>query len=273
MPKKKQKLELSGSPPVKLTETKFFREWHEVLKPADAGRLWRKFKNQKDLPALDFSFEVSAVFSANIEGNSVDLNAFANSKFDPALAKFRRKEIAEINALIEAYQFARSHRLNEKNLLAAHALATKTILPKPARGRYRTTQVFVLSQAGVEYAALEPEFVAEKMSELLSDAKQLLKSTLSTNKTFYHAALLHLIFAHVHPFSDGNGRIARLLEKWFLAELLGEEAWHIPSEKYYREHLNEYYRNIKLGPNYYLLNYDRCIDFLMMLVRCLSWSC
>jgi hypothetical protein len=55
--------------------------------------------------------------------------------------------------------------------------------------------------------------------------------------------------------------MARLVEKWFLAEWLGVDAWHIPSEKYYRQHLAAYYRNIKLGVNYYVLDYDRSCHF------------
>lgn len=85
-------------------------------------------------------------------------------------------------------------------------------------------------------------------------------------EVFYHASFIHLIFVHIHPFSDGNGRAARLLEKWFLAQKIGEIAWGIQSEKYYKEHQSEYYDNINLGVNYYELDYDRCIPFLLMLV-------
>jgi Fic family protein len=72
---------------------------------------------------------------------------------------------------------------------------------------------------------------------------------------------------HIHPFSDGNGRAARLLEKWFLAEKLGVKFWAISSEKYYKENQKDYYKNINLGVNFYELNYDKCIDFLEMLPK------
>ena len=33
---------------------------------------------------------------------------------------------------------------------------------------------------------------------------------------FVQASLLHLLFVSIHPFQDGNGRIARLLHSWIL---------------------------------------------------------
>ncbi len=82
--------------------------------------------------------------------------------------------------------------------------------------------------------------------------------------------MIHLKLAHIHPFRDGNGRAARLIEKWFIAEKLGNDFWKILSEKYYKEHQPEYYNNINLGVNYYELNYDKCIPFLLMLPGCLK---
>ena len=82
-------------------------------------------------------------------------------------------------------------------------------------------------------------------------------------------ALVHYQFEAIHPFSDGNGRAARLLEKWFLAECLNREVWKLPSEKYYKEHQERYYGTINLGVNFYELDYDRCLPFLEMLPQCL----
>jgi Fic family protein len=64
---------------------------------------------------------------------------------------------------------------------------------------------------------------------------------------------------------DGNGRSARLLEKWFLASKLGKAAWSVNSEKYYWDHRPAYYQHIALGFNYYALHWERCIHFLLML--------
>ena len=84
------------------------------------------------------------------------------------------------------------------------------------------------------------------MVELFADIKYLLGSHLSQGEVFYYAALIHLIFVHIHPFADGNGRSVRLLEKWFLTSKLGREVWKLSSEAYYFEHRREYYENINL---------------------------
>ncbi len=253
-----------------LTDHSYKDEWLTALGKARPAKLWPRFVESDKHPTIKFSVEASAVYSSTIEGNSIDLNFFLNSKLDPASRRFKAKERHEIEDLIAAYDFARSHALNEKNLLAAHAKLSARWLPKSERGRYRRQLMFVYSQAGIEYAAVEPEFVAEKMAELFADVAELRKAQLSIDEVFYHAALLHLIFVHIHPFQDGNGRAARLLEKWFLASHLGSKAWQIPAEQFYAEHRAEYYRNIKIGLNYYLLDYRRCVPFLAMLANALE---
>ncbi len=74
------------------------------------------------------------------------------------------------------------------------------------------------------------------MSELFVDINYLLGESLDPLETFYFASLIHLVFVHIHPFPDGNGRSARLLEKWFITSKLGDEFWKLSSEKYYKEH-------------------------------------
>jgi Fic family protein len=104
------------------------------------------------------------------------------------------------------------------------------------------------------------------MGKLFTDIDMLLKVELSIEEVFFFASMIHLVLVKIHPWNDGNGRGARLLEKWFLAEKLGEKAWFVQSEKYYYEHHNAYYDNIRaLGSEYDLLDYGRAIGFLVML--------
>jgi Fic family protein len=70
--------------------------------------------------------------------------------------------------------------------------------------------------------------------------------------------------AHIHPYIDGNGRIARLVEKCFLSKHIGNIAWYLPLEQLYFENRKEYYTNLNIGPNFKELDYDKAIDFLLM---------
>lgn len=74
----------------------------------------------------------SAVYSFNIEGNSIDLNSYMN--FDLNKEKFKvGKEIKEIEDLVEAYEFAQTNNLTEKNLLNCHKIFFKTLLIRRKR--------------------------------------------------------------------------------------------------------------------------------------------
>jgi Fic family protein len=252
-----------------IDDKRYLRRLVKQLKPLDPAVLWSDFAARDDLPPLTFSFQASAVYSSNIEGNTMDLDSFMNSKLDRRGRAFKAKERKEIETLVEAYQFARKHALSEKNFLKAHAILAKPLLPKSQQGKYRDQLMFVYSQYGIEYAAVEPELVAQKMQVVFEDLKSLKRQSQDTASIFYHASLVHLVFVHIHPFQDGNGRAARLLEKWFLSNYLGKRAWQIPSEQYYKEHLAKYYKNIKIGLNYHDLNYDLGVPFLTMLVKSL----
>ena len=84
--------------------------------------------------------------------------------------------------------------------------------------------------------------------------------------------MLHLVFVKIHPFNDGNGRTARLLEKWFLAEKLGEKAYLFQSERYYYENYRQYYNTIrKLGLEYEELKYANAMSFLKILPQSLNF--
>lgn len=132
--------------------------------------------------------------------------------------------------------------LNKKNIENAHELLSKHLVAKNWQGRIRKQNMYVTTLDGkIEYVAATPQEVETEMKKFYRDVDTLVSAKLNINEVFFFASLIHLVFVKIHPFNDGNGRTARLLEKWFLAQKLGDKAWFISSEKHYYEHHQIYY--------------------------------
>lgn len=252
---------------MKISEKKYFEEYSSAI-GKQVNALIEEFDFSEERGNFEYLTKSSAVYSSNIEGNSIDLNSFMN--YELSKEKFKAsKEIKEIENLISAYGFAQKNMITENNFLSCHKTSSETLLAKSKRGKYRVEPVGVFGRAGLSYMAVEPEFVAARMKDFFVELQDLLSADLSKEEVFYFAAFIHLRFVHIHPFRDGNGRMARLLEKWFVAEKLGASFWRIPSEEFYKNNQRRYYKAINLGVNFYELDYDGCVDFLTLLPNCL----
>jgi Fic family protein len=223
---------------------------------------------QIEMPVDYFQFykSVSSVYSSKIEGEDIDFDSYFKHKF--LKVKFKPDYTRKADDLFAAYDFIDSNKLSLENVQKTHSILSSKLLPKSQRGLIRTNPMFVInSDDRIEYVAASPEIVKQELRKLFDDINTLLKSDLNQFEIFYYAALLHLVFVKIHPFQDGNGRTARLIEKWFLIEKIGQKATSIQLEKNYFKKLNDYYLNIKkLGLEYEELDYSKSLDFLLMTV-------
>ncbi len=214
---------------------------------------------------LQFLLDSSAVYSSNIEGNSLDLSSFLNSRMAPK--KHRPKEVEEIEDLVLAYEFARKHDLNEKNFLIIHKILSKEFVSLSRQGIYRQEPVGVFSSSGLEYMAVESHLVKQEMHELFEIVTALLNKKSVPAEKFFWANWFHLMIALIHPFSDGNGRTARLCEKWFLAQALGNNMFVLQNEELYWKYLKQYYASLKLGANYWEVDMKKAKPFFSLLPK------
>ncbi|MFD2201959.1 Fic family protein [Shivajiella indica] len=240
----------------------------EYLKKVPKG-LNHAFEALKDaeISTDSFSFytSVSSVYSSKIEGEAIELDSYIkHKKFG---IEFSPDYTRKIDDLYDAYSFAKVNELNNETIAQAHSLLSKNILTKNRQGKYRLQNMYVSTPDGrIEYVAASPFELEAEMEKFYTDLTLLLKTEMSIEEAFFYASMIHLVFVKIHPWNDGNGRSARLYEKWFLAEKLGYKAWFIQSEKMYYNQHQTYYSNIRLlGFEYPTLDYNKALPFLLML--------
>jgi Fic family protein len=236
------------------------------LVPKDLQKAFDQL-SEAELSTDTFSFytSVASVFSSKIEGESIDLDSYIkHKKFS---VEFQPDYTKKTDDLYNAYIFAQHNPLNSDSVSEAHKLLSKHLVTESQQGKYRSQNMYVTTDDGrIEYVAASPFEVKEEMEKFYADMMHLIQEPMNIKEAFFFAAMAHLIFAKIHPWIDGNGRTARLIEKWFLSEKLGKKAWYLQSEKNYYRHHQLYYKNLRsLGLEYDQLDYSKALPFLLML--------
>lgn len=105
-------------------------------------------------------------------------------------------------------------------------------------GRYRPGLIFVRDEKKQQnvYEGPDPDLVPKLMSELMEELNQH-----SGMPAMIKAAMGHLNLVMIHPFSDGNGRMARILQTLILARERIIEPPFCSIEEYLGRFTQEYY--------------------------------
>jgi Fic family protein len=249
---------------LKILKVSLISEYKAALKESPFDKMDRMDKPEIPVNYFEFYKSVSSVYSSRIEGEDIDYDSYFKHKF--LNVKFKPDYTRRVDDLYAAYDYIDQHELTLENVKKAHSILSSNLLPESQQGLLRPNPMFVLnSKDEIEYVAATPEIVLQELGKLFHDVEMIRKADLDPFEVFYYASFLHLVFVKIHPFQDGNGRIGRLIEKWFLIEKIGEDAGSIQLEKNYFLKLEEYYSNIKkLGLEYEELDYGQSLDFLLM---------
>jgi Fic family protein len=247
--------------------SKLLDNYTSTVKDSPLDKIKKLIKLEIPVDYFQFYKSVSSVYSSKIEGEDIDFDSFYKHKF--LNVKYKPDYTKRVDDLNAAYDFIDNHTLNFTNVKKTHSILSSSLLPKSQQGLIRTNPMFVInSEDKIEYVAANPDIVNQEIGKLFQDIISLKKVKLNPFEIFYYASLIHLVFVKIHPFQDGNGRTARLIEKWFLIEKIGKKAASVQLEKNYYKNLKDYYSNIKkLGLEYENLDYSKSLDFLLMTVK------
>lgn len=252
---------------------KYFPDFKKQL-PVDISAALKSV-DEIEMTTQTFTFytSVAVISSSKIEGEPIELDSYIKHKMQDI--EYLPELVEKPNDLYRAYLFARQNKLTSQNFLQSHALLSEHLLPVKWRGAYRKGQMVVLEHntGRIQFEAAPFGIVEDEMKKLWQDIDELINKNPAVEEVFYYASFIHAAFVAIHPFTDGNGRAARLLEKWFLAAHIGERAWYIQSEKFYYLHVNEYYKNLnRLGMFYEKIDYSKADLFLQMLPQSIAYK-
>ncbi|MCL2046615.1 MAG: Fic family protein [Oscillospiraceae bacterium] len=132
-----------------------------------------------------------------------------------------------------------SNIISEKNIYSLYEIAIGQFLDENDRllpgEHYRNDSVFVVGQH-IDHTGLQHWKLPEYMNKFVSFIQE--KSHFND---LLKAAVIHFYFAYLHPYFDGNGRMARLLHMWYLRQQGYAAALFIPFSHFIQLSRKKYY--------------------------------
>ena len=174
------------------------------------------------------------------------------------------KDQAEARNLAHAIDFLEelagdySTPIRENDVRQLHELVLKNI--HDAAGSYRTSSVEI---SGSEYLPPSPESVPGEMEEFgewISRVSVPSEDEFASVKGLVSAAAAHTWFVSIHPFIDGNGRVARLLMNLILMR------YRYPIGIVSKEDRNRYYDALEISQG------SDLTPFIALVTECIEES-
>lgn len=182
--------------------------------------------------------------SNRIEGYRVDLDDADAALDDEEPLSADQRTYAEIRGYRQALGYVLAMARDEHFCLDASALRSMHFMMlshdlSKSPGQYRQGDIHVQDERTEEivYTGPPPEDVPGLMGELVADLNRP-----DGDDPLVHAAMAHLNLVMVHPFRDGNGRMARALQTLVLARRGVAEPEFASIEEWLGANTDDYYR-------------------------------
>lgn len=166
-----------------------------------------------------------AITSSQIEGAVATIKEAKKMLLEKRKPKNQSEQMIYNNFVtMQSIKDVCKRKLNIKLLLELHTSITKgTLESVEDEGRFRSSEdnISVVTNYGeLLFTPPKSEEIQERLEKLIDFANDV------DDKPFIHpvikAIILHFWMAYIHPFTDGNGRMARTLFYWYM---LKHEYW------------------------------------------------
>ena len=226
--------------------------------------------NLENMPHLRWNNKIRSIHSSlHIEANSLSLNQ-VKDVINGQVVLGKQNEIQEVKNAYAAYEkMSTIDPYSLENLLSSHAIMTKYLVSES--GVFRSGEEGVFSGGQCIFMAPPARLVHKLMTDLFN--------WLNRQKDDLHPLILSSVFHYelvfIHPFCDGNGRMARLWHTVLLAK------WKpifefIPIESQIEEFQDGYYDaiakchkngNSNIFIEFMLEQIDRVLDKLIVQIN------
>ncbi|MDE1548512.1 Fic family protein [Jeotgalibaca caeni] len=159
--------------------------------------------------------------SAGIEGNTISLPATVSIILNgtlPTSGKATVREFYEIENHKQAFERVIQHLVNGDSLsieIVKEIHADLTDRLQYDRGQFKKNENMII---GAELQTASPAETPSLMIQLIDNLEYRLESAKSDEEKLAAILDTHIQFERIHPFSDGNGRIGRMVMNYSLLQ-------------------------------------------------------
>lgn len=235
----------------------------------------QKVKDSRILPeqeiVLRFRAAIEAVHSSTtIEGNPLNKNQVAKA-LAGKMSSWKRAviEVQNYKKALDwlAKRAKKKKEINVQDILKLHSFVADGLLQDSKVGKIRLGPIYIVDifnkKEIIRYTGPE----ASKLTILLKDLLFWLKKAKRELHPALIAGILHYEFVSIHPFSDGNGRVTRLLVKLFLDLQDYDFRGVLVLDKYYSENRFAYYDSLNQAKKYEKQRKADLTDWLAFFIK------
>lgn len=201
---------------------------------------------------LEISLLKGAQATTAIEGNTLTLEEIKEIQEGKSLQPSKEYQEIEVKNLLDSFNDIlrevaldkRDELISEELILRFHKMIGKDLGDsfQAIPGQFRNNNVIVGTYRPPD--SKDVEALMKTFCEWLKSNFKYSSGEESFSDSIFEAIVAHVYLAWIHPFGDGNGRTARLLEYYILLRAgLPDIASHVLSN-FYNETRSEYYRQL-----------------------------